>query len=76
MEKLDRFSIISTGRKTIESPMTRAYVSETYKQVTLSPGERNVMGFGVSGKLSQNKRERERERDRNKIKFEDTAGCS
>lgn len=38
MEKLDRFSIISTGRKTIESPMTVARIPETYKQVTFSPG--------------------------------------
>lgn len=73
MEKLDRFSIISAGRKTIESPMTRACICTGDLQTGYAlPGERNVMGFGVSEKLSQNKRET----DRNKVKFEDTAGCS
>lgn len=48
--------------------MTRAYIPETYKRVTLT-GDRSAMGFGVYGKSNRNKRET----GRNGVKFEATA---
>lgn len=59
MEKPDRFSIISVvivKRSVADDP--RVCIGDLQTGYVL-PGERNVMGFGVSGKLSQNKRETE-----------------